>query len=371
MAKAVKQEVSIPVIAANLIRSAQQAEDQLLDNIQDFVALGRPMIADPHWTQKVFEGREKAVKRCVNCLYCFESMQNNAFKGTHGKCSVNPMLGRESDALKINGEGRTVVIVGAGPGGMTAAETLAKRGFKTIVLEQSDEVGGQIMLAKDVPFKEKLLWCPQDLYNAALAAGAEIKLSTKADKELIESFSPTALIIATGGSSVKPKSIPGVGLPNVCTVTEVLNGTVSLSGKKVAVIGSGMTGLETSELLAEQGNDVFVVEMAKTIAPGTWMQHIDDIMPRLKASEVEIFLSKKLVAIHRTFIELESTGIRKEKTKLECDQVVLSIGVKSENALYNEMKESFENIQVIGDACKSGRIAQATESGYLAAIAIE
>lgn len=371
MAKAVKNEVSIPVIAANLIRSAEQAEQQLLDNVQDFISLGRPMLADPFWTQKVFEDNEKAVKRCVCCLYCIESMQNNAFVGSHGKCSVNPALGRESSKLKINGEGRTVVIVGAGASGLTAAQTLAKRGFYAVVLEQSGEVGGQIMLAKDIPYKEKLLWCVEDLYNAALAAGAQIKLNTKADKALIESYSPTAVIIATGGNAVKPKIIPGVGLPNVCTVTEVLNGTVSLSGKKVAVIGSGMTGLETAELLAKQGNKVFVVEMAGTIAPGTWMQHTDDILPRLKAGGVEMLLSKKLVALHRTFIELESTGMRKEKTTLECDQVVLSIGVKSERTIYDEIKASYENIFVIGDASKSGRIAQATESGYLAAIAIE
>ncbi len=371
MAKAVKNEVSIPVIAANLIRSAEQAEQQLLDNVQDFISLGRPMLADPYWTQKVFEDNEKAVKRCVCCLYCIESMQNNAFVGSHGKCSVNPALGRESSKLKINGEGRTVVIVGAGASGLTAAQTLAKRGFYAVVLEQSGEVGGQIMLAKDIPYKDKLLWCVEDLYNAALAAGAQIKLNTKADKALIESYSPTAVIIATGGNAVKPKIIPGVGLPNVCTVTEVLNGTVSLSGKKVAVIGSGMTGLETAELLAKQGNKVFVVEMAGTIAPGTWMQHTDDILPRLKAVGVEMLLSKKLVALHRTFIELESTGMRKEKTTLECDQVVLSIGVKSERTIYDEIKASYENIFVIGDASKSGRIAQATESGYLAAIAIE
>ena len=371
MAKAVKNEVSIPVIAANLIRSAEQAEQQLLDNVQDFISLGRPMLADPYWTQKVFEDNEKAVKRCVCCLYCIESMQNNAFVGSHGKCSVNPALGRESSKLKINGEGRTVVIVGAGASGLTAAQTLAKRGFYAVVLEQSGEVGGQIMLAKDIPYKDKLLWCVEDLYNAALAAGAQIKLNTKADKALIESYSPTAVIIATGGNAVKPKIIPGVGLPNVSTVTEVLNGTVSLSGKKVAVIGSGMTGLETAELLAKQGNKVFVVEMAGTIAPGTWMQHTDDILPRLKAVGVEMLLSKKLVALHRTFIELESTGMRKEKTTLECDQVVLSIGVKSERTIYDEIKASYENIFVIGDASKSGRIAQATESGYLAAIAIE
>ena len=371
MAKAVKSEVSIPVIAANLIRSPEQAEKQLQDCTQDFISLGRPMLSDPYWVKKVSDGNEKSVKRCICCLYCIESMHSNAFKGSHGRCSVNPTLGRENEQLKINGKGKTVVIAGAGPGGLTAAEMLAKRGFETIVLEQSSKVGGQIMLAENIPHKEKILWCVDDLYHAAVAAGAQIKLNTKADKESIAGYAPYAVIIATGGNAIKPKTIQGVGLPNVCTVTEVLNGKVIITGKQVAVIGSGMTGLETAELLAQQGNKVYVVEMAKSIAPGTWMQHRDDILPRLEEKGVEALTSKKLAAIHRNFITLESTGFQKDQSQLQCEQVVLSIGVSSQNSLYQELSPIYKNLLLIGDACKTGRIADATASAYEAVLTVE
>ena len=371
MAKAVKSEVSIPVIAANLIRSPEQAEKQLQDCTQDFISLGRPMLSDPYWVKKVSDGNEKSVKRCICCLYCIESMHSNAFKGSHGRCSVNPTLGRENEQLKINGKGKTVVIAGAGPGGLTAAEMLAKRGFETIVLEQSSKVGGQIMLAENIPHKEKILWCVEDLYHAAVAAGAQIKLNTKADKESIAGYAPYAVIIATGGNAIKPKTIQGVGLPNVCTVTEVLNGKVIITGKQVAVIGSGMTGLETAELLAQQGNKVYVVEMAKSIAPGTWMQHRDDILPRLEEKGVEALTSKKLAAIHRNFITLESTGFQKDQSQLQCEQVVLSIGVSSQNSLYQELSPIYKNLLLIGDACKTGRIADATASAYEAVLTVE
>ena len=53
-------------------------------------------------------------------------------------------------------------------------------------------------------------------------------------------------------------------------------GEKKISGKIVAVIGSGMTGLETTEILNESGNHVVVVEMAEEIAPGTWFQLKDD-----------------------------------------------------------------------------------------------
>ena len=95
MAAAVKKEVSIPVLAANLIRSPEQAEAQLEEGIQDFVCLGRPHIADPHWANKAKAGKANEIKRCICCLYCMESMQHNAYKGSHANCSVNSEQGRK------------------------------------------------------------------------------------------------------------------------------------------------------------------------------------------------------------------------------------------------------------------------------------
>ena len=197
MAAAVKKEVSIPVLAANLIRSPEQAEAQLEEGIQDFVCLGRPHIADPHWANKAKAGKANEIKRCICCLYCMESMQHNAYKGSHANCSVNPKLGHEKEVLSRDGNGRTVVIVGAGPAGLSAAETLGRRGFKPIVLEKQPEAGGQLQLANKPPLKDKINWCIEDLVTAALHNGAEIRYNTEATPELIASLSPYAVIIAT------------------------------------------------------------------------------------------------------------------------------------------------------------------------------
>ncbi len=363
MAAAVKKEVSIPVLAANLIRSPEQAEQQLEEGIQDFVCLGRPHIADPHWANKAKSGKADEIKRCICCLYCMESMQNNAYKGSHANCSVNPKLGYEKEILSRDGDGRTVLIVGAGPAGLSAAETLGKRGFKPIILEKQSKAGGQLQLANKPPLKEKIDWCIADLLHAAKQNGTQIHYNTEATPELITSFSPYAVIVATGASSVKPRSIAGVDLPNVCTTTEILNGTVNLTNQKVAVIGSGMTGLETAELLNAQGNRVTVVEMADAIAPGTWMQHIDDCMPRLKANGTEFLPAHKLCSIQADSITLQNTKTNQMKT-LETNFTVLSLGVRSDNALYALLKSQYPRIYCIGDAEKTGRIADATAQGY-------
>ncbi len=362
MAAAVKEAVSIPVIAANLIRSPEQAEAQLQEGTQDMISLGRPHIADPHWANKAKEERAEDIKRCVCCLYCIESMQNNAYIGDHGYCAVNPFVGEEDYKLPKDGDGRKVMVIGAGPAGLTAAELMAKRGFKVTVYEKEAVAGGQVYLGSRPPHKEKLNWCIEDLVTACEKLGVEIKYSAEVTKELIEKENPYAVICATGGSAVKPKSIEGTDKDFVYTPTEILNGSVQPQNKKIAVIGSGMTGLETAELLATKNNKVIIVEMADETAPGVWMQHPNDVIPRLEENGTMFYLSKKLVSIDEEGVTVEDTKTNRT-TKLDADAVVLAMGVKSDKSLYEQIKY-MKNVYLVGDADKVGRIANATMSAY-------
>ncbi len=368
LASEVKKVVDIPVIAANLIRSPKQAEMQLEEGTQDFISLGRPLIADPHWPNKVKSGNENLIKRCVCCLYCFESMMKGAYKYTHGNCSVNPFVGRENVSLKQNGNGRKVLIIGAGCAGLTAAELLSKRGFDVTVLEKESKQGGQLNLASKPPHKEKINWVCEDLLSNAINSGAKVLFNTKADKDIIASYSPEIVITATGGNAIHPKSFNG---DNVVTVTQVLNGSIDISNKKVAVIGSGMTGLETSELLVSKGNKVTVVEMADKIAPGAWFQQLDDALPVLEKAGTEFLTSHKLLSVSSSGIELENLKENKA-VAIKVDLVVLSLGVRSDNSLYNDIKNSDSyKVYNIGDSNKIGRIANATESAYQLVMNIE
>lgn len=360
LAAEVKKVVDIPVIAANLIRSPQQAEKQLQEGIQDFVSLGRPHIADPHWAEKVQTGNENKIKRCICCLYCFESMMEGAYIGDNGHCSVNPFVGKEDFKFPQNGNGRNVVIVGAGVSGLTVAELLAKRNFNVTVLEKNSVAGGQINLADKPPHKEKIHWCVEDLLANVLDLGVDIKYNTFANKSVIDAYNPEIVIIATGGNAVHPQAFSG---ENVVTVTEILNKSVESKNKNICVIGSGMTGLETSELLCSNGNNVTVIEMADSVAPGAWFQNVDDVLPKLKSANTRFLTSTKLASVCESGIHVTNlkTGAN---FKIDCDLVVLSMGVKPDNALYNEIKNSYKQVINIGDSKKTGRIHNATEDAF-------
>ena len=374
LAEAVRKEVKIPLLAADLIRSPELAEQLIKENVQDFVSLGRPHIADPHWAEKVQSGHPEDVKRCICCLYCIQSMQDNAFLGSHGFCSVNPTVGSEreyfTEGLKKDGNDRVVVIVGAGAGGLTAGEILARRGFKPVILEKEADVGGQLTLAAMPPHKEKIAWCCEDLKTACLKNGVEIKFNTEATPEIIASYNPYAVIIATGGSAIKPRAIKGVEKENVYTTTDILTGKVTLKGKKIALIGSGMTGLETAELLAED-NELTIVEMASSVAPTTWFQHKLDCLPKLEANGTKFVCSHKLEEIDDTGIVVSPVEIKKGKIKvtgasehIDADAIILSLGSRPVNNLMKELEGKYEKLYCIGDATKIGRIADATSAAY-------
>lgn len=371
MAEAVKKEVSIPVIAANLIRSPGQAEEQLREGIQDFVALGRPHLADPSWVHKMQTGCEADIKRCICCLWCFESMEHNAYLGTAGTCAVNPRMGAEQKYKNMNknGNNRRVVIVGAGPAGLTAAETLGERGFKPIVLEREAHAGGQAYLASLPPHKGKINWCVEDLLVAAKKQGAEILFNIEANESIIKSYEPYAVVIATGAHAIKPRYIRGFERNNVCTITDILDEKVVISNKIVAVIGSGMSGLEIAEKLAIEGNRVLVIEMQNTLSPNTHIQHVDDILPRLKRYNTEFILGHRLEEIKEDQIVLTEVKSGESKS-INVDHVVVSLGVESEDHLYKELENVIKHLYVVGDAKSCGRIAQAIHSAAETALII-
>ena len=289
----------------------------------------------------------------------------HAYVGEHGCCSVNPTLGEERrfDSLPSDGKGRTVAIIGGGVAGLTAAEILGRRGFKPVVFEKENVCGGQINLADKGPKKEKIGWCAQDLETNARKFGAEIRFGKEATAADILALDPYAVIVATGAVALRPRSINGADGANVYTTTQILDGSVRLEGKNVALIGTGMTGLETGELLAEQGNKLTFVEMADTVAPGTWFQHIDDAMPKLEKAGAKFMLSTKLVSIDEKGAVVE--GVKdKKQSRVDADAVVLSLGARPVNGLAKELEGKVKNLFVVGDADKVGRIAHATAEAY-------
>ncbi|WP_035783478.1 NAD(P)/FAD-dependent oxidoreductase [Butyrivibrio sp. MC2021] len=366
LAKAIKETVKIPVIAANVIREPEQAERQLREGYQDFVASARTFICDPHWAQKAESGHPEDIQRCIGCLNCIRSFMTNAGKGLPGECALNMSIADERAYYSMPKEksGRQALVVGAGPAGLTAAKTLAMRGYEVELFEKEEKAGGQVIAASSGINKERLYWCVEDLLTAARKLGVKVNLGKEITAREIADKNPDVVLIAAGGKPLFPRSIEGLDGDNTATAVDVLLGKRKIENSNVIVAGSGMTGLETCEVLCEKGNKVIVVEMADAVAPGTWFQLVDDAMERLKGKKVKFMTGTKLLSVDGEGVLLEKVRSGKQK-KIKADVVVNALGVTPVDSLYSELSElGMRDVYKVGDANTSGTIAHACHDAY-------
>ncbi len=369
--KAVKEHVSIPVIGVSCIREPQVAEAFLENGIVDFVSMGRSWLADEQWGRKVLEGREKELCKCINCLRCFESLNAWMGAGIPAECALNPRACRERryGETEYDSQGHKAVVVGGGPSGMIAAQTLAERGVKVTLIDRQSELGGTINLAKKPPLKERMEWIA-DYYKVEFEKlGVEVKLGMEATAENIAEMNPDAVLVATGSKSIIPRSIPGIDGKNVYTIEEVLTGKAGLKDKKILIVGAGVTGLETAEYLCHEGNTVVLADMLEKVAPNANHTNVADVCGRLKKYGAQFMMAHALKEIQETGVVLERLS-DKETVTIDADAVVLSLGFRPDNGLVEELKARGIQAQAIGNAIKDGTIAPATRSGYEAARAL-
>ncbi|MDR0350826.1 MAG: FAD-dependent oxidoreductase, partial [Coriobacteriales bacterium] len=354
LAAAIKEALSIPVIGVCVIRNPAFAEALLDEGKVDFVGSARAHFADPDWSDKARAGNLASTRRCVSCLACMETLIASETTAQPAGCAINPQTGRERLAPPVEAKGRRVVVVGAGPSGLEAAITAAKRGCEVCLIEKADVIGGQLNYASKPPGKEKILWL-LDFYAERIASlGIDLSLGTEAQPQLLEALAPDALIVAAGSVPVLPASIPGLDQNLVHLPPAILTGAVDLSGQRVAVIGSGMTGIETTEFLAQAGCELALYEMAPDIGPGVYFQNLMDIMPRLGAHGVRLFPSHRLLSIEGQRARFEDANA--EIVEESFDAFVVSLGMRPAAEALNAIRKVFPAAVAVGDSTKPGRI---------------
>ncbi|AWW26928.1 FAD-dependent oxidoreductase [Acetobacterium carbinolicum] len=363
--KAVKDHVAIPVIAVSVFREPAVGEQFLADGIVDFVALGRAWLADEEWGLKVKEGREKQLCKCISCLRCFESLNENNAVGLPLVCSVNPRLAREQQLgnLAHDSFDHKVAVIGGGAAGMSAARTLALRGIHVTLFEKENTLGGLINIAKMPPHKGAMDWICQYYQNEFDRLNVAVKLNTEATLSVLEEMAPDAVILATGSTPVVPRRIPGVDGENVFGIDRVLSGATGLKDKQVVLIGAGMSGIETAEYLCAAGNSLTIVDMLNKVAPDGNGTNVLDVTGRLAKYGATYMLSHALKEITPDGVILEKMEDHSE-IKIPADAVVLSMGYCSNNSLAEELKKKFERVEIIGDALKVDRIEPAIRAGF-------
>jgi 2,4-dienoyl-CoA reductase-like NADH-dependent reductase (Old Yellow Enzyme family)/thioredoxin reductase len=359
LAANIKKQVSIPVIAVNTIKHPAFAEQLLEEGVCDFIGVARGQLADAEWANKAKAGKDVLIRKCIGCMECFRILNT----GRALECTVNPVLGRElhfgEDKMVKNGNGRTVAVIGAGPAGMEAAVVLAKRGFHTVLFEKDDRLGGTVNQAAVPPHKGMLNEFIETQAAELSEAGVEVRLSTEATVDALKALHPDGIFLAAGGRPIVP-SIPGI---ETAITAEDLLLEKAPSGKKIAVIGGGVTGLETAEWLSES-NQVSVIEMMDKVGGNLYPSITMHLVKTITENGGAILKGKKLAAVGDGKVTVCDSKSA-EETTLEADLVVLAMGIRADRTMEKELRETFEDrLVLIGDADKPGQILDALHTAY-------
>lgn len=240
-------KVGIPVITSNRINTPEVGEQVLADGCADMISMARPFLADPDFVAKAASGRADEIAPCIACN---QACLDHTFSGKISSCLVNPRAGFETEiTITPTDAPKSIAIVGAGPAGMATAITAAERGHKVTLFEQSDQIGGQLNLAKQIPGKEEFHGLVAWFDTMLERSGADLRLNTRADAAALAGFD--TVIVATGVAPRDP-GIPGADRENVVGYADILSGRATAGGR-VAIIGAGGIGFDVAEYLAHQG----------------------------------------------------------------------------------------------------------------------
>ncbi|MDU2063288.1 MAG: FAD-dependent oxidoreductase [Sporomusaceae bacterium] len=357
-AKIIKDVVSVPILCAGRMDNPDLALQAVNDGACDMISLGRPLLADENYVNKLRANKLAEIRPCLSCQ---EGCMGRIQEYSALNCAVNPAACREKEAALTPALIRKkVAIIGGGVAGCEAARVLALRGHSPVIYEKTSRLGGNLIPGGAPDFKEDdhalVAWYEHTLNKL----GVEIHLNTEMTPSMIKETSADSLIIATGS---KPKRFSLGDNSKVYSAAEVLLKQVD-PGNQVVIVGGGLVGCELAIWLAKTNTNVTLVEIQdKLLALNGPLCHANsDMLEKLVPyCGVTVLTDAKVLKTTPTGVLIQHNG---QEQDYPADSVILAVGYTSENSLYQAFKYEIAELHLIGDARKVSNIMYAIWDAY-------
>lgn len=366
LAEAIKKVANVPVITVGKLGDPVLANQVIEDGKADFVAMGRPLLADPELPNKAREGRLDEITRCLSCNSCWSMPESKKREFGGLNCCLNPYLYREAESLlKATDSPRKVLVIGGGIAGMEAARVLAERRHQVTLYERSDKLGGQWNIVKQQESKEVHATVTDRLSRGLQKSGAKVILNMEATAQLVRDERASVVVMATGAEPLTP-DIRGVHRRNVVQANDVIAGEVEV-GDRVVVIGGSLIGMEVAASLAGQGKKVSLVTRGRVggsreplpdtntlrVLMGRFIEHAVCVYPYTLVSEI---------TDSGIYIDYDRHLLR-GLLFLGADTIVLAVGSSTRTRLAEEIKDLVPELYRIGDCVEPRSAMEAIREG--------
>ena len=351
--KMVKEVVSIPVFCAGRMDDPDMALEAIRSGVCDIIDLGRPLLADPDYCNKLRAGRCREIRPCISCQ---EGCMGRVAEYSLINCAVNPQAARERvTAYTPVLRQKKVLIVGGGVAGCEAARVLAIRGHLPVLYEKGSRLGGNLLPGGAPEFKEDDLALARWYADELARLRVPVYLNTMLTRSQILEQDFDALIIATGST---PKVFSLGDDDRVYTAAQVLLGEKDC-GRETVVVGGGLVGCETALWLAQHGKKVTIVETLDGLmaANGPLCHANRDMLEALLPFQgVTVVTGAEVKCYRNGVLSLAAAGRGRE---IPCDSVILAVGYREEDSLYRELEFDVPELYLLGDARKVSNIMYA------------
>jgi 2,4-dienoyl-CoA reductase (NADPH2) len=371
-----KEAVKIPVTASNRINLPEDAAKVIADGSADLVSMARPLLADAEFVNKVGSGRSDLVNICIACN---QACLDHYFTDQVITCLVNPRAARENEfsdtpAVAI----KRVAVVGAGVAGIAAALEAGRRGHHVTLFESAPQIGGQFVLAANIPGKEDYGLSLQSYAAQLKDCGVEVRTGTAVDMDALKRANFDEIIVSTG---ITPRllDIPGGDDPRVVGYTKILDGTVK-AGERVIIIGGGGIGHDVALFLAmdtggrRQTREEFFerwgingkpishparrqITMVKR-SPGAFGRTLGKstgwiLRQELKDMKVRQIADARYLKIDRDGLHI---ALPDRNEVLPFDTIVVCAGQESDRRIADDIAANGQSVHVIGGARLAGEL---------------
>ncbi|OGT83940.1 MAG: hypothetical protein A3H91_06945 [Gammaproteobacteria bacterium RIFCSPLOWO2_02_FULL_61_13] len=359
----IKRHVNVPIAFGPQLKDAHVANRCIKEGLLDYWEMCRPFLADPDIVNKTARNDVKAIKKCINALWCGTKFG----KGQPYLCALNPLLGHEKDpqyqALPIPWS-KKVMVIGAGPAGCEAALEAAKRGHQVAIFDRADRLGGQVLAACGDTYGGTSYLSLVEWYEEMIRrAGIGVRLNTEVTEREIKAFSPEIAILATGAKI--NRNLPGADSDHVFSAFDVLSGKVRVTASKVAVLGTNMVGFAVGHRLFEEGKEVTYIEKGskefrrEVVYNYGWRYRL--WLKKAREKGLQSVTDAEPVDITVNGVNVLLPGA--EAKLIRADAVVLVDRI-SEQGLIDYLTENVDVLEVVGDAVRPRYIYTAIHEGF-------